>query len=61
VDGRVVRVNSLRTGFVTEAAGNGAGYPSNMERTGQVTFEAVHGYYQQRPKMEEASELEADL
>lgn len=42
--------HSLRSGFVTAAAGNGADYPSIMEQTGHTELSTVHGYNRRRDK-----------
>lgn len=42
--------HSLRAGFVTEAAKNGADYPSIMDQTGHGELATVHGYNRRRDK-----------
>jgi site-specific recombinase XerD len=42
--------HSLRAGFVTEAAKNGADYPSIMDQTGHKELSTVHGYNRRKDK-----------
>jgi integrase len=42
--------HSLRAGFVTEAAKNGADYPSIMDQTGHESLSTVHGYNRRKDK-----------
>lgn len=42
--------HSLRSGFVTEAANNGADYPSIMDQTGHGSLDTVHGYNRRKDK-----------
>jgi integrase len=53
--------HSLRAGFVTEAARNGADYPAIMDQTGHESLTTVHGYNRRKKKWEKPASAKLGL
>ena len=53
--------HSLRAGFVTEAAKNGADYPAIMDQTGHESLNTVHGYNRRKKKWEKPASAKLGL
>jgi integrase len=53
--------HSLRAGFVTEAARNGADYPSIMDQTGHENLTTVHGYNRRKDKWKKPASAKLGL
>jgi integrase len=53
--------HSLRAGFVTEAAKNGADYPAIMDQTGHESLTTVHGYNRRKKKWEKPASAKLGL
>jgi integrase len=53
--------HSLRAGFVTEAAKNGADYPAIMDQTGHESLTTVHGYNRRKKKWENPASAKLGL